>query len=65
MRALRLLVLDDAAAEVEHRQLRQTGLDGSYGRHHEKALRVAALSASWENDGKIELRHWAKAQEMA
>ena len=42
-----------------------TDLDGNYGRLHEKALRVAALLASLENDGRIELRHWARAQAIA
>lgn len=39
-------------------------LDGSYVRFSEKALRVAMLLASLENGGAIELRHWAKAQEI-
>jgi hypothetical protein len=39
-------------------------LDGSYVRFAEKALRVAMLLASLENGGVIELRHWAKAQEI-
>lgn len=39
-------------------------LDGSYVRFSEKALRVAMLLASLENGGVIELRHWAKAQEI-
>ncbi len=43
----------------------QTDLDGNYGRLHEKALRVASLLASLENEGRIELRHWARAQEIA
>jgi hypothetical protein len=42
-----------------------TDLDGNYGRLHEKALRVATLLASLENGGEIELRHWARAQEVA
>lgn len=37
-------------------------LDGSYARFAEKALRIAMLLASLENDGKIEARHWIKAQ---
>ncbi|HOR00024.1 MAG TPA: hypothetical protein PLJ35_14500 [Anaerolineae bacterium] len=37
-------------------------LDGNYGRYAEKALRVAMLLASLENDGVIEMRHWAWAQ---
>jgi hypothetical protein len=42
-----------------------TDLDGNYGRLHEKALRVAALLASLENGGRVEMRHWARAQEVA
>jgi hypothetical protein len=42
-----------------------TDLDGNYGRLHEKALRVAALLAGLENGGRVEMRHWARAQEMA
>jgi hypothetical protein len=40
-------------------------LDGNYVRFPEKALRVAMLLASLENDGGIELRHWARAQAIA
>jgi hypothetical protein len=40
-------------------------LDGNYGRLHEKALRVAALLASFDGSDKIELKHWAKGQEVA
>lgn len=40
-------------------------LDGSYSRFAEKALRIATLLASLENDGRIELRHWIKAQCIA
>jgi hypothetical protein len=40
-------------------------LDGNYARFPEKALRVAMLLASLENDGGIELRHWARAQAIA
>jgi hypothetical protein len=39
--------------------------DGSYNRLATKAMRIAALLASLENDGLIEIRHWAKAQEIA
>ncbi|MBN1659196.1 MAG: bifunctional DNA primase/polymerase [Anaerolineae bacterium] len=42
-----------------------TDLDGNYGRLHEKALRIAALLASMENGDRVELRHWARAQEVA
>lgn len=37
---------------------------GNYGRMAEKALRVAMLFASLENEGLIEMRHWAKAQQL-
>ncbi|NLF13898.1 MAG: DUF3987 domain-containing protein [Anaerolineaceae bacterium] len=46
------------------RESELTDLDGNYGRLHEKGLRVAALMASLENGGIIELRHWARAQEI-
>ena len=39
--------------------------DGNYARLPEKALRVAMLAASLENDNRIELRHWALGQEVA
>jgi hypothetical protein len=53
------------------RELRQakgtddTDLDGNYGRLHITALRIAMLLASLENGGQVELRHWARAQEIA
>jgi hypothetical protein len=40
-------------------------LAGNYGRMAKKALRLAMLFASLENNGHIELRHWAKGQEIA
>jgi hypothetical protein len=42
-----------------------TDLDGNYTRFAEKALRVAILLASLENDNHIEMKHWARAQEIA
>lgn len=42
-----------------------TDLDGNYARLPEKALRVAMLLASFENDGLIELRHWHRAQQVS
>jgi DNA-binding transcriptional ArsR family regulator len=39
-----------------------TDIDGSYARFAEKALRVAALIAGMDNEGHIEVRHWARAQ---
>ena len=42
-----------------------TDLDGNYARLPEKALRVAMLLASLENDGVIELCHWHRAQQVA
>ncbi len=41
-----------------------TDLDGNYARLPIKALRIAALLASLENNGCIELRHWARAQQI-
>lgn len=40
-------------------------LKGSYQRLSTRALRVAALLASFEGLDHIELKHWAKAQEIA
>ena len=40
-------------------------LDGSYTRLSDRALRIAALIASLENDGHIELPQWARAQAIA
>ena len=40
-------------------------LDGCLGRFHVKALRVALLFASFEGSDTIEMRHWARAQEIA
>jgi hypothetical protein len=40
-------------------------LDGSYTRLSDRALRIAILLASLENGDRIELRQWAKAQEIA
>ena len=42
-----------------------TDLDGNYARLAEKALRIAILLGSIENGNRIELRHWARAQEIA
>lgn len=39
--------------------------DGNYRRFAEKALRVASPLASIENQGLIELRHWARGQAIA
>lgn len=38
---------------------------GSYTRLPETALRMAVIMASLENNNHIEIRHWAKAQELA
>lgn len=42
-----------------------TDLDGNYARLPEKALRVAMLLASLENEERIEMKHWARAQQIA
>lgn len=42
-----------------------TDLDGNYTRLAEKALRVAMLLGSIENNNVIEMRHWARAQHIA
>ena len=38
--------------------------DGNYARFPEKALRIAMLLAALENDFKIEICHWARAQNI-
>jgi hypothetical protein len=48
---------------VEEQQMEQ--LAGNYARLHMLALRIAMLCASLENDGRIEMRHWARGQEFA
>src|SRR2546423_13788663 len=40
-------------------------LDSCYGRFHSKALRIAMLLASMASKDRIELKHWAYAQEVA
>ena len=52
-------LLELAGASEQH------DLDGNYARNAEKALRVAMLLASLENQGRIERRHWARAQAIA
>lgn len=42
-----------------------TDLDGNYARLPEKALRVAMLLASLENNGLIDMRHWHRAQAIS
>jgi len=47
------------------RESERTELDGNYSRFAEKAMRMAILFASLENGNRIEMRHWARAQEIA
>lgn len=44
--------------------MESTDTDGNYARFAEKALRVAMLMASLENNGVIEMRYWARAQQI-
>lgn len=46
-------------------QSQSTDLDGNYARLAEKALRIATLLASLEGGDLIELRHWARSQQIA
>jgi hypothetical protein len=71
MSPIRLVIAEDAfeAFYKYHNALRfyiwqksNQDLDGNYGRFPEKAMRIAALFASFEKSDTIELRHWAKAQ---
>lgn len=55
---------DEALREIVARSP-TTDTDASYARLPEKALRVAVLLASLENGGRIEVRHWARAQQIA
>ena len=41
-----------------------TDLDSNYARFAAKALRIAMLAASLENNNVIELKHWALGQEI-
>lgn len=47
------------------RTLPTKDLKGSYGRLPIKAIRIAALLGSFENNGLVEMKHWALAQEIA
>jgi hypothetical protein len=47
------------------KQLPSQDFDGSYNRLSIKAIRIAALLASLENNDLIEMKHWARAQEIA
>ncbi len=40
-------------------------IDGNYGRLPETALRVAAIFASLQGESEIQIRHWARAQQLA
>lgn len=55
-RALRSLIMREGS---------NTDLDASCVRLPLRALRVAMLLASLENGGRIEMRHWAKAQQLS
>jgi hypothetical protein len=56
----------DLALRRLARQQGQEDLDGSYGRLAMKALRIAALLASLDDDGRhtIELAHWHRGQQI-
>lgn len=53
--------LEDLVAENQALEM----LAGNYQRFAKKALRIAMLIASLENEGNIELKHWARGQEIA
>lgn len=55
---------DDALFDIVE-QSDNHDLDGNYSRMSEKALRVAMLLGSLENGERIEIRHWARAQQIA
>ena len=43
---------------------KHSDFDGNYARFPEKALRIALMLASLQNKECIEMRHWARAQEI-
>lgn len=53
----------DALGDISFASSNQD-LDGNYTRLPEKTLRVAMLFASLENDGRVEMPQWARAQEI-
>ncbi len=55
----------DDALRLLTQQNTSTDLDGNYTRFSEKALRIAMLLASVDNNNVIEIRHWARAQQIA
>ncbi len=55
----------DDALRLLTQQNTSTDLDGNYARFSEKALRIAMLLASVDNNNVIEMRHWARAQQIA
>jgi hypothetical protein len=55
---------NDALLDIVEQQ-RFDQFAGNYARLHMVALRIAMLSASLENNGIVEMRHWAKGQEFA
>mgnify|MGYP000408210531 CR=1 FL=1 len=52
----------DALSDLIAEESSTPDVDGNLTRLAEMALRIAMLLASLENDGHIELRHWARAQ---
>ncbi len=55
----------DALISLRAATNKNRDLDGNYIRFASKALRIAMLLASLENDGHIELRHWARGQAIS
>lgn len=60
-----LYAYENALLDMVEEKKVPEALKGSYGRFHKLALRVAALIASLSNGGRIEMRHWARAQQFA
>ncbi len=72
----RLILWSDDAYEAYYRydialkslltrnEYKHGDFDGNYARFSEKALRIALLFASLEDSRHIEMRHWARAQEI-
>lgn len=54
----------DQALHMLMAQRDESDVDGAYIRFPEKAIRIALLLASMDDCSSIELRHWARAQEI-
>lgn len=49
---------------LQRTEYKHGDFDGNYARFPEKAIRIALILASLENGGHIDIRHWARAQQI-